>query len=329
MKSKNKKKFLIMFILLFIISISLYGKIDIYIPSEVEVSNSPVHLGDIAKVENAKENELLDINSIEVITTLLPGYSRNIYKNQIDLILRNKLKNYDNISLEMPERVNVKRSKQTLDKDYLIEKASDFIFSQLDYPEDQLELQSRHLPPNILLPDKEFELEFDLSSTSSIPGNISLKTRVLHEGVLYRQFYMSFKLLVYEEVYIARRTIAAGEKLNEADFELLYKGVSDFQGEIIKDFNNILVKNGVVRRRIPREGVLTTYHLVLPIIVRPHDILQAEIISGGIKVNTQVKARESGRKGDFITVENINSEKRFKAKIISSHMVRLVFNKED
>ncbi|MFW5981217.1 MAG: flagellar basal body P-ring formation chaperone FlgA, partial [bacterium] len=123
--------------------------------------------------------------------------------------------------------------------------------------------------------------------------------------------------------------IAAGEKLNEDDFELLYKEVSDFQGEIIKDFDNTLVKNGVVRRRIPRQGVLTTYHLVLPIIVSPHDILQAEIISGGIKVNTQVIARQSGKKGDYITVENISSGHRFKAQIISSHLVRLVFNEED
>ncbi|MEJ6950245.1 flagellar basal body P-ring formation chaperone FlgA [Natronospora cellulosivora (SeqCode)] len=302
-------------------------QININIPAEVEVSSSPVTLGDIAQIHTSREEDRSKIASIELIRILLPGYSRHVQKSQINLILNNSNFEPELIDLSMANVVKVTRSKRLLDTNYLIDEARQFLLSLIEYDPEKVEITPRFMPPEIVLADSDYELEFELAS-NRVLGNISLQVKVIVDGFLYRQFYMGLQVKIYEEVFIARREISVGERIKQEDFHKVYKALSDFRGDIIRDLDNTLVRNGIVTRRISRDGVLTTYHLALPIIVSPSDVLQAEIISGGIRVRTQVIARQSGRKGDYITVENINNKHRFRAEIINSNLVRLVFNEE-
>ena len=52
--------------------------------------------------------------------------------------------------------------------------------------------------------------------------------------------------------------------------------------------------------------------------------VQAEVIIGNMRVSAMVRARQNGKYGDYITVENIGTGQRFKAQVISSYLVRIV-----
>ncbi|MFW5976508.1 MAG: flagella basal body P-ring formation protein FlgA, partial [Bacillota bacterium] len=60
-----------------------------------------------------------------------------------------------------------------------------------------------------------------------------------------------------------------------------------------------------------------------PYVICWGDEVTAEIESGGIKVTATVKSRESGKTGDSILVENINSGKKFNAEIIEPDLVKV------
>lgn len=319
---RDKIIILLLFFLIFL-SNGVKADISITIPEAVIINSSWIELGEIAEISGASEEELNKLESIMVARALLPGYTRTVPAEQILLLIENEGFSSRSMEINMPDIIYVSTASKVLDKKELLEQAEDFLCNSLENSFDKILIKPRFCPPEIVLPDSDYRLEFEYSGTNRL-GNVSLLLTIIVDESIYKKVFLGFEVMVEKEVFIAKRPIFIGEKIIEDDFYLTTRKIAYFRGELIQDFNNRLVKDGIVNIQIPQDAVLTTYYLKLPIIVHSGDILQAEIISGPISVSTVVKARQSGKKGDFITVENYETGHRFKAQIINSHLVRLV-----
>ncbi len=298
--------------------------INIKIPREVTISSEWITLGDIAEFKNISENDLIKLKTIRVSKTLLPGYTKSIPRGQIELLIENEGFNLSNFNLDIPNFINVKTATRWLKEEEIIEKAKGYLLSYLGYPLDKLVIEQRFSPPEVALPDKDYQLEFEIAPGSNRTGNISMQAHILVDEMIYKKLYLGFNVKIVREVYVAKRDISVGEKLREDDFYLDVRGLDTVRGDLISDFDNPIILDGVVNIPINKEDVLTSYYLTIPDIVFPGDQLQAEIIVGNIQVTIMVKARRTGRKGEYITVENINNGHKFQAQVINSHLVRLV-----
>ncbi len=298
--------------------------INIKIPREVTISSDWITLGGIAEFEGISEEDLLKLKTIRISRTLLPGYTKSIPRGQIELLIENEGFNLSDFNLDIPGLINVKTATRWLSKAEIIEKAKDYLIDYLGYPVDKLVIEQRFSPPELALPNKEYQIEFEITPGTNRSGNISMQAHILVDNMIYKKLYLGFNVKVIREVYIAKRAIAVGEKIRQDDFYLDVRGLDNFRGDLILDFNNSIILDGVVNIPINKEGILTSYHLTIPDIVFPGDQLQAEIIVGNIQITIMVKARRTGKKGEYITVENINNGHRFQAQIINSHLVRLV-----
>ncbi len=298
--------------------------INIKILREITISSEWITLADIAEFEGISEEDLIKLKKIRISRTLLPGYTKSIPRGQIELLMENEGFNLSDFNLDIPGLVDVKTATRWLSEAEIIEEARDYLIDYLGYQRDKLVIEQRFSPPKVALPDKEYRLEFEIAPGSNKSGNISMQTLILVDNVIFKKIYLGFNVKVLREVYIAKRAISVGEKIRQDDFYLDVRGLDNFRGDLILDFNNSIILDGVVNIPINKEGVLTSYHLTIPDIVFPGDQLQAEIIVGNIQVTIMVKARRTGKKGEYITVENINNGHRFQAQIINSHLVRLV-----
>lgn len=320
----RRDKILVLILSFLIILINgVKADISITIPERVTINSSWIELGEIAEIRGASGDELKRLADIKIARALLPGYTRTVPVEQIILLIENEEFSARDMAINIPEFVYVSSAGRILDEKEMLEKAELFLYNSLGNPADKVLIKPRFIPPEIILPDKDYSLDYEFSGTNRV-GNVSLLLSVIVDDVLYKKVFLGFELMIEKEVYIAKRSISIGEKIREDDFYLSTREVANYRGELIQNLNNQLVKDGVVNIEIPQDGVLTTYYLKLPTIVHSGDILQAEIIIGSISVSTVVKARQSGKKGDYITVENNETGHRFKAQIISSHLVRLV-----
>jgi flagella basal body P-ring formation protein FlgA len=102
--------------------------------------------------------------------------------------------------------------------------------------------------------------------------------------------------------------------------------LSNINGELINRWDNPLFIDGVVVIPIAKGDLLTTYYLQKPVLISWGDEVQAEVVVGNVRIKTTVKAYQSGKKGDFIMVENKISGYRFKAMVINSNLVRVIRN---
>lgn len=322
-KSNIIKTIIILIILLSNTMLGAEG-IKIIIPGEVEVRENWITLGEIATITGVTGEKLDDLRAVRLGKAVLPGYTREVYQEQIKVLLKNEGFSPEDIIIDSPNRIRVRTRSIELSVEDLLDEAKSYLNGILEYPSEKTIIRLRHSPPDLVLPDRDYEIEFKLSNANNLIGNTSLQALILIDGIVYRTIFLSFEILVKEQVYVARRPISIGEKIKGEDFYLDYRPLSNYYGELINNLDIPLVTHGVVKTRIPKEGILTSYHLRMPDIIKNGDLVQAEVIIGNIKVTTIVRARQSGKFGDYINVENRESGHRFKAQIINSNLVRVI-----
>ncbi len=298
--------------------------IRISIPEEVSISTPWITLGDIAVIEGISGEKLAELQAINLGKALLPGYSLEIPRQQIELILQGQGLDGKDFKLDIPERVLVRTTSRRLAGEQLINKAKEYLIGLIDYPTERIVIRARFIPPEIILPDRDYDLRFEISGGTKLRGAVSLQALIIIDELVYQKVFLGFEILVKHQVYIAKRPIKIGEKLVQVDFYQDYRELGDFRGDLITDWRVALVQDGVVKLAIPQGGILTSYYLSLPVLIRAGEQIQAELVFGNVQVKTMVRARQSGKKGQYITVENLKTGHKFKAQVINAHLVRLV-----
>lgn len=323
------KRFNLFFLLLLIFVLLSSDKvranpIRISISEKIGISSEWITLGEIASITGASAEKLAILQSIRLGKAVFPGYSRDIYREQIELVLKNEGFSLEEIVLDCPDRVIVQTKSRKIDGADLVEAAKNYIKETLYYPAEQIIVRTRQQIPEIILPDRDYQLKFEGMSGGNRTGNLTLQALIIIDDLVYRRVYLPFEVLIKQEVYLARRPIGIGETIREEDFVLTEVALGNITGDIITDLDIPLVKYGIVRTPIPQDAVLTSRYLRMPDLIKAGDEVQAEIIIGNIRVSAMVRARQNGKYGDFIIVENTGTGHRFKAQVVSSYLVRII-----
>ncbi|MFP4661015.1 MAG: flagellar basal body P-ring formation chaperone FlgA [Halanaerobiales bacterium] len=334
MKIEDRYNLSVLFIIIFVLLSVLILESDIEaetplirirIDREAKVNQSVIYLGSIADIEGGSSKQLRELHSLILGDSVLPGYSKNIYRDQIILQIEDLGYDMSDISLDMPGRVTVHTASIVVSGDELVAGGLTYLQGYLDYPLEDLEIVNKYKPSDITIPDQDYSIQFQPSNFNNRDtGTVTLQANILVNGELYRKAYIRYDIRLYRTVYIAQRNIYDGEKINEEDFTMDRCIVNSSRGTVIEDMNDSLVKDGIVRYQIAAGSILTSYYLEKPYLISRGDEIQAEVIIGNIRVITSVKARQRGKKDDFITVENSKSGHRFQAQVINAHLVRLV-----
>ncbi len=298
--------------------------IKIKLSEKVEINQPWIMLGDIAEIKGLEGVELEKLKSIKLGKAPAPGYEREISRQLISLYLQDTGYKTSEFKLEMPPQTIVATVWQEISPEELISFAQEYINKQLEFEYENFKIISRFTPAVLRIPDTDYSLKATMNNLEKLPGDISTEIQVYIGDKVIKRVYLSFTVKVIEEVFIAKRNILKGEKIKREDFKKEVRELGDLRGEFIRDFNDPLIKDGLINIPIGSGDVLTDFYLEKPLLISWGDEVQAEVIIGNIRVTTMVKARQSGKKGDYIMVENPESGHRFKAQVVNSHLVRLV-----
>jgi flagellar basal body P-ring formation protein FlgA len=298
-------------------------RIRIEVHEDTEVSNSWITLGDIAFIEGVEGEERALIDGIRLGKALLPGYECLIPGELILICLQKKGYLVDELDLKIPDLVRAKTASQVVNGKDLVSFAEDYLQERLEYTPVRIRLRTRIFPRDLVIPDRDYQLEVLLNSGGDLRGDISLQVLIRIDGSIYKRVWLGFEVAILQEVYVARRSINKGERLKRDDFSLEIREITNYRGDLITDFSNTLVEEGIVNIAIKKGEILSSYYLKRPDIVSFGDLLEAELITGNLTVSTRVKACQQGKKDEVILVENLKTGYRFKARIIDAQLVRI------
>ena len=155
-------------------------------------------------------------------------------------------------------------------------------------------------------------------------GRNNLALQVQLEGKTVKRIYIPVEIGLRTEVLTAQKDLSYGTKISRSDFKESEKLIFADPQEIIREWNPALLNNKELRRSLRKGSILKESDIKSPFLVKWGDSLRLRVKVNNITINTFVTARERGKLGELITVENESSGKRFQAEVVSATEVRIV-----
>ena len=354
MRTKIKcELFFWIIVLLVIVSRGLVAEeiVTVTIPEQVEITGSRILLTEIAEIEGGDENLWQTMQTTDLAVAPRLGFYHRLSRDLIVRAIQNQ-NDLPPIELQMGEWVLVGIKTQKIDYQEILDFVEEWLAVNTDYSREKIKVKLNYHPGEIVLPQKDYHLEIESLDINHLPGFVSVVVLINIDEWSPKRIFLGLEIALNTDVYRAQRTIIRGSKLNRDDFvkeniELNFK----LNGQIITDWEDPLIQQGMVKIPLGEGNILTDYYLEknnndrrnqqsdereptatgnnLAVIsndyneplVRWGDRVTVQISINNLQVATTVRVREAGHKGELVTVENESTGYQFKARIISSELV--------
>ena len=272
---------------------------------EVYVKGPEVLLGDLAEIHGEGAAALADF---KVMSAARPGASKEVTASYVLSRLR-----YAGFS-EMPivtgaARVRITTESVTLEPGIVAEDLRQFIHEKM--PWDPVDAIVTVEPPRtaLVMPDGEFDIVWRSSARYRYLGTGVFSGTVLIDGKPQKTVFVKANINVMGTVVVAKRDIPRGRPISPADVELREQPLSENSSSAITTIEEAL---GKVTRRTHFPGqVLTHKNIQARVLIKRNQLVNVEIRSGAILVQTRAKALNDARAGDFVLCANLVTKKKF------------------
>ncbi len=267
-----------------------------------EVQGADILLGDIAQIEyhleDAAEKPERDLAKVYVGRAPLPGKSRKLNVGTVEVRLRQAGIHPSTVAIIPPAggEVLVTAATQTVTEDMVIDAVRQHLQENLGGSL-EIGLQTAGGLP-LVVPSGQLELRLD-----SVPpgfGSYQVGVRVYVDDHWYRTIQVRVQLQPSQAA--APRPGRPGVEVGLPTQDQSVQGI---QGEPLES----AIDNGTSL-----------------ILVRAGEPVVIEVVSGAIRVEALGRARQRGKLGDVIRVENVDSRKIVTARVVAKGVVRLDLN---
>lgn len=320
----NLKKIIIMTILILLIFTFSAAAFKIKIMKEVEVSSPKITLGEIAEIKasNLSQVAVEKLINLSLKSSPNPGYQKRLSRALVDLTIQNLGYNKSQFQLEMPNTVIVSRKSAIIKEEEIAVLVEDYLKANLNFAAEKIVVESRGSFNELKIAAGDYDLIVAEDQNLSLP-NTNLKLEVRQNGDLIRSFFYPVNIKLNLGVLTANKDLKSKSKLSKSDFKLTEKQISGDPEEIISDWSEVDFKNIELLHSLNKGEILKFNNLKEPYVVNWGQKLNLRVNLNNINISTFVEAKERGKIGEIITVENLSSGYQFQAEVVSSTEVQI------
>ncbi len=320
---KKNGSILILTIILIIASSLTLSAFDVKIEDEVKVKKKNIILGDIAEFKNISQNNLAKINKIDLGQAPIPGYKKYINKELVKLMIKKEGFKPQEYRLNFADQIVIRRDSKQIKSDVIEKHLKNVIEKSLTNMVDKYSVDINLRQNSLTIPDQDYELKI-LKHRKIKVGQTTIPIGIDINGKEYKRLYVPVEITAYRKSYVAKRYISQGTKVKRKDFEYKLVEVDNFEDEKLIEKNTNLFQNNIELSYSLKQGdVLKKNNYNNPYLINWGDSVEAKVIVGDIELSLMVTARERGKQGEFIKVENPDNRHQFQAKVISPQLVEL------
>lgn len=327
----NKKTALYTLIIILVLSAPVISA-EIYLYDNVEINNSKIMLGDIARIETESDILYEELIKIELGDSPRPGRNVEMSPELVSLYIRNNGFSRSDYEIFSEGNINISVSSQELSGDTLfnlVEKNikdriyNDFELQTIGQEDFKIEIEIISGPGDIVIPAGNINI--DIPEDIIRPaGRLNIPVEIYIGDKYWNRVFMTLMINYQMEVYFLRNNIARNQKIDDEDL-IIKEAEFDFHpAELVLNLDNEIVQHGVTKRNYQKDEILKLSMLEYPDIISFNQEVIAEFEQGAVFVTTKVKARDNGRIGEVIEVENIDTGRRLKAEVLSENRVRII-----
>ncbi len=319
------KSILVLTAVIVLLTVFNAAAFQITIDRELLVESPQITLKEIAEIKAPELSAaaLKELKSLTFKRSPNPGYSKRLSRVLVDLTVQNLGYQKREFKLQMPKIVVVKRKSNLIKESEIYNLVENYLKTNLDFNSDKLIIESKNSMRGIEIPAGDYQLKIAENQKLSLP-NTSLKLEVWQNGEQLRSLFYPVEIKLVMKVLTAAEDLKSGTKINKSDFKLKEKSIAGDPEQIISSFSEIDFNNIELSRSLKKEEFLKFSYLKIPYAVKWGQKLNLRLNRNNIRISTVVEAKERGKIGEMITVENLNSGYQFQVEVVSPTEVKMI-----
>jgi len=309
---------IILFIFLCVLPVFSSSSASVRIESEARVENEIILLGNIGQVSG-------DEVFAERIRKISLGYApnigavREITRARIELAIAAAGFSKTDYSIQAPSIIRIFRAGQQIEPERFRETITKAILSKFNDVE--IEFVRIDLPQAFDIPLGEVEFEPKFGGVRNLFAPFSLTVEIRVDKKIFQRISVDVEIQGFAEVFVAARDLPQNQRLTEADVKLkrvrIEKAITSYLRTLDDLRGTKLVKD------LTTDAQITSDTFVADVVVKSGDLVRIVGNSGRLKISVNGKAQGSGRIGDRIAVENLQSNKLIQATIVDEGLVKV------
>jgi flagella basal body P-ring formation protein FlgA len=133
---------------------------------------------------------------------------------------------------------------------------------------------------------------------------------------------IAVKLTAHPMAVVARKSLQRGERIQAADVELQTIKRDQWKPDYFTEASEVIGME--VRSSLSANRPISRDRVGSPILVQRGELIDVQVVGGGITVSTKAKALDAGSASDLIEIETLDPRKRLVGRVVQAGLVEIV-----
>ncbi len=295
------------------------GPVDIHLPQKATVAGSAISLGEVAEVSGENRAETEKVRRVKLSAAAPAGGTIKLTQGFIKVALRKEGYSLEKISFSGADVVEVLTQSQLFSLAGLLPDIKSFVIGQLKESPENVDIKISGADKKISLPAGLVKANFRPPLSGKFEGAFLLTTELEVDGRVVRVLPLRVTVEVFHPVVVTTRRVEKGDKFSRENVSLVRTSTSKIMGQYMDRLDSVLGRTAAAPM-VPGTVVRINSLFDPPVVKRGQNV-QAIVQYGNVEITVQVRATEDGKAGDMIRVENSETHKLLRAKVLDEKTV--------
>ena len=301
------------------------SQIEIDIMDKVTLKEKIITIRDISQVTGDDDTLIKKINDIEVGKTPWPNNHRRIDRDFFKMRLVSSGIGLSDIVFEGSKAAIVSVEATKITGTEITEKAKEhLLFATQSFNRDiTIELENNPGDQWVTKKRDEIYIDASLADGNKNRGNVVVMVMANADGVLLFKIPVRFNVRVFESIAVTKKKIDRHESLTAENVFMARRETTKVSGEIFSDIESLRGK--IASTQIVPFAVITEEIIETPPTIKRGDTVKLFIRTENFKIITKGLAQENGVTGEIIKVQNFDTKKVLRGRIVDYENVQILF----
>jgi flagella basal body P-ring formation protein FlgA len=298
-------------------------RVSVRAPETVHVDPQSLQLKHIAVLTGGDADLRQAAGEISIGQAPDPGRTRSIDKADIVGYLHQGGVAIDRVRLAMPDQIAVHRNGVTISDAFMERIVTGYLMERLPWSQDRVSVSKFTVNGETLLPPGKITYRVLPPPKPDYLQTIPLSVVFYVDGIPRKKTWVTVKFSVMTPVVVTRHPIGRNQSISGGDIKMVDMDLASLPAGVITRPDEVIGLRA--RRTLHIDTPLREDLVERPPLVDRGDIVKIVLVSGGLVVSTLGEVKEKGRRGEKISVVNLESKRRVLAQVVDSKTVKVDF----
>jgi len=290
----------------------------------VEISGDRILLSQVAQIAGPDPLLIARLGNIDIGKAPLPGRSKTIESRHILARMSKSTGGLPaDIGLDFPRELEVRRKAVTIKRDKIETIATDWVMERVPWDLENVRIKKVRANTEVVLPRGRVTYKVKSPGTLDFLKTIALSIEFFVDGRPAKRAWVTLNLEVISPVVVVRRPMGRHQPIEAGDVTVVLKDLAKLPSGTYTDPAAVIGMR--VKRTIYGDTVLRESLVELPPLVNRGDLVTILAEAGPLRITARGEVKAKGRRGERISVINLDSRKRVYARVLDARTVKVEF----